>query len=58
MKRSQLIYLCWIGAMIEMALFSMACLGLIGHPVFSVLLGTWGFVAGVAVTKYKEKYHG
>ena len=58
MNKSDLRFVVFIGAMIEIVLFFMAFLGFVRHPVFTVLLATWAFVAGVAVTKYKELYHG
>ena len=58
MNRSNLRFIVFIGAMVEIVLFFMAFMGFVKHPVFTVLLAVWAFLAGVALTKYKELYHG
>jgi len=57
MKRSHFTLIVFIGAMLEIAIITMLIIH-INHPVFPVLVGAWGFIAGVVISKYKELYNG
>ena len=57
MKRSHFRLMFFVGAVIEVAIITMLILH-IKHPIFPVLIGTWGFIAGVSVSKYKEICNG
>ena len=54
MKHSYFIFMVFIGALLEAAVITLLILHKTYHPVFPVLVGAWGFVAGITVSKYKE----
>ena len=61
MKRSHFCMMVFIGAVLEVVIITIMILH-IKHPVFPVLfpvlVGVWGFIAGIAISKYKELTNG
>ena len=58
MKRSQFRMLVALGTVIEAVVVVMLVMRLHHLPTFPVLIGAWGFIAGVVISKYKEIKNG
>ena len=58
MKHSHFTFMVFIGTLIEVAIIVLLILHKTYHPIFPVLVGAWGFVAGVTISNYKELTNG